>query len=67
MNGTNMDKSAALTFRINQTNDGQPPKNVIIHIHGCNFGTAATKAQVESTGTSTIAGEFISLKKYFFS
>jgi hypothetical protein len=59
MDSANAGRSASLTFRINQTKDGQPPRNVIIHIDGCNFATLATKAQVETRETTTVAGKLI--------
>lgn len=52
------DRSNMLTFRINKTNDGQLPRNIIIYIEGCNQTLVPTKAQIEQRGT-TPAGKFI--------
>ena len=56
---TDTDRSFSLTFRVNQTTDGQPPRNVILFIEGCDFTTAVTKAQIESRTTTTISGKLI--------
>jgi hypothetical protein len=56
LSGTNVD---AFDVILDQTKDGQPPRNVIIHIDGCNFATLATKAQVETRETTTVAGKLI--------
>ena len=53
--GTDLDKSASITFEFQQTNDQQPPTNVRLRIHGCDMTTLATKAQIEVRETSTAA------------
>lgn len=56
---TDTDRSFSLTFRVNQTIDGQPPRNVILFIEGCDFTTAVTKAQIESRTSTTVSGKWI--------
>lgn len=64
---TDTDRSFSLTFRINQTSDGQPPRNVILYIEGCDFTTVVTKAQIESATTTTISGSLIGMKDLYSS
>ena len=54
--GTSPSRSFSVTYRINQTTDGQPPRNVILAIEGCDFSTALTKAQIETRSTTTVSG-----------
>ncbi len=42
--------SSGLTFRVTKTSDGEPPKNVVMYIEGCNELLPSTKAQVEEVG-----------------
>ncbi|CAF4275432.1 unnamed protein product, partial [Rotaria sp. Silwood2] len=47
------DRSASLTFRVKATTDGQPPRNVLIYIEGCDSSPLRTKAQVEENSSTT--------------
>jgi hypothetical protein len=48
----NKGASDGVTFRIQKTTDGSPPKNFIIYIEGCNQHALHTKAQVEPMSTT---------------
>ena len=58
-NANDTDQSISLTFKINTTNDDQPPRNVVIYIEGCISTTVRTKAQIEQIVTSSKSGLFI--------
>lgn len=54
---TDTGRSFSVTYRIHQTRDGQPPRNIILAIEGCEFSTAVTKAQIETRSTTTVSGK----------
>ena len=58
-NPSNTQSSAGVTFVITRTTDGQPPRNVVLYIEGCNQVYPSTKAQVESGGTTARSGLLI--------
>ncbi|CAF0925338.1 unnamed protein product [Rotaria sordida] len=61
-NTSDTDQSARLTFHIKNTTDGQPPRNVLIYIEGCNFSTLQTKAQIEEQGSTTKSATWCPVK-----
>jgi hypothetical protein len=69
---SNTGSSSGVTFIITKTTDGQPPRNVIPYIEGCNQQFPKTKAQVEETGTTTSSGLCmikifsVTVTKFFF-
>lgn len=48
-NANNTIPAAGVTFTIKKTTDGQPPRNIIIYVEGCNQQLPQTKAQVEQS------------------
>lgn len=55
-NASDTDRSASVTFRIKTTTDGQPPRNVMIYIEGCDSLKLRTKAQIEERPSTTRSG-----------
>ena len=55
-NPENKQPSSAVTFVIGKTTDGQPPKNVVLRIEGCDPVLPSTKAQVEQLTTTQSSG-----------
>lgn len=41
--------STGVSFIITKTNDGQPPRNIILRVEGCDKIFLSTKAQIEGT------------------
>lgn len=49
----NTSSAVGVTFTIKKTTDGEPPRNIVIYVEGCNQQLPLTKAQVEQ-GSSTV-------------
>lgn len=53
-NASNTFPATGVTFTIKKTTDGQPPRNIVLYVEGCDQQLPKTKAQVEQ-GSSTSA------------
>ncbi|CAF4894723.1 unnamed protein product [Rotaria sp. Silwood1] len=61
-NASDTDRSASLTYRIKTTTDGQPPRNVLIYIEGCDSSLLRTKAQIEEKSSTTKSAVWCPIK-----